>query len=171
MMQMLAAGGMEPLTDHVRQPNEDNPRGYFEFEPVKRTQRDASWVPQASGKAVKVIHALLDFLPDGFEYRVILMKRPMEEILRSQRTMLERSGKAGADIPDDRLTRVFQQQLQKAEERMASRAGFHVLPVAYCDCRERTAETIQAMQQFLGSQLDAARMQAAVDPSLYRPPV
>ena len=41
MMQMLAAGGMELLTDQVRRADEDNPRGYFELEAVKRTRQDA----------------------------------------------------------------------------------------------------------------------------------
>ena len=59
MMQMLAAGGVPVLTDGVRAPDADNPRGYFEFEPVKRTKRDASWVAQARGKAVKVVYPLL----------------------------------------------------------------------------------------------------------------
>ena len=54
MMQMLAAGGMPVLTDGERDPDPDNPRGYFEFAPVKRTAQDARWLAGARGKAVKV---------------------------------------------------------------------------------------------------------------------
>jgi tetratricopeptide (TPR) repeat protein len=36
LMQMLEAGGMTILTDGVREADEDNPRGYFEFESVKK---------------------------------------------------------------------------------------------------------------------------------------
>ena len=35
MMKMLAAGGMEIVTDRKRKADEDNPLGYFEYEKVK----------------------------------------------------------------------------------------------------------------------------------------
>ena len=31
MMKMLEAGGMQVLTDNIRTPDEDNPKGYYEF--------------------------------------------------------------------------------------------------------------------------------------------
>src|SRR5262245_54628326 len=34
-MSMLEAGGLEVITDGVRQPDENNPRGYYEYERVK----------------------------------------------------------------------------------------------------------------------------------------
>ena len=58
MMQMLEAGGIEPLTDGIRSADADNPRGYFELEAVKRTGTDAAWLAQAQGRAVKVIHKI-----------------------------------------------------------------------------------------------------------------
>ncbi|MCX7939873.1 MAG: hypothetical protein N2545_10625, partial [Thermoflexales bacterium] len=36
MMAMLAAGGIPPLTDNIRAPDQNNPKGYYEFERVKR---------------------------------------------------------------------------------------------------------------------------------------
>ena len=36
MMKMLEAGGVDVLVDNIRKPNEDNPRGYYEFERVKK---------------------------------------------------------------------------------------------------------------------------------------
>src|SRR4051812_48441025 len=111
MMQMLAAGGIPPLTDNLRQPDESNPRGYYEFEPVKKLRSDRTWLGQARGKAVKIIHLLLRELPvDGsFRYRVLLMQRPMSEVLSSQRAMLARQGKASAD--DAMLTKIYAAQL------------------------------------------------------------
>src|SRR3569833_79554 len=98
MMQMLAAGGMPMLTDGVRGPDPDNPRGYFAFGPVKRTPQDARWLAGAPGKAVKVVHSLLPALPGGYEYRVLFMLRDMHEVLASQDTMLRRLGRCGADL-------------------------------------------------------------------------
>jgi hypothetical protein len=54
MMQMLAAGGMQVLTDGQRTADQHNPRGYFELGAVKHTRTNHSWLAQAEGKAVKV---------------------------------------------------------------------------------------------------------------------
>ena len=99
MMQMLEAGGVPALTDHVRARDDDNPRGYFELEAVKRTKRDSSWLEAASGRAVKMVHLLLYDLPADRDYQVIFMRRKLEEVVRSQGRMLERRGTRGAAHP------------------------------------------------------------------------
>src|SRR6478736_4419274 len=111
MMQMLAAGGLPILTDNVRAPDESNPRGYLEYEAVKRLRTDHSWLQQARGHAVKIIHLLLRELPiDGrFQYRVLFVERPIAEIIESQQIMVGRAGKAGADPLV--LSKVFLNQL------------------------------------------------------------
>src|SRR5574341_1296340 len=64
MMQMLEAGGMSVLNDAVRQADADNPKGYYEFERVKRLGKgDTAWLPEAHGKVVKVVSPLLQHLP------------------------------------------------------------------------------------------------------------
>ena len=63
MMRMLDAGGLPALTDNIRTADEDNPRGYYEFEPVKKTKEDASWLERAPGKVVKMVYRLLYDLP------------------------------------------------------------------------------------------------------------
>ncbi len=46
MMRMLEAGGVPPLTDGLRAPNEDNPQGYYECERVKKLpEGDVAWLP------------------------------------------------------------------------------------------------------------------------------
>jgi len=56
-MQMIHAGGVEALTDQERQADADNPRGYFEYERVKALRNDKTWLDEAQGKVVKIIHA------------------------------------------------------------------------------------------------------------------
>src|SRR5919205_1058382 len=90
MMQMLHVGGMPLLVDHQRPADADNPNGYWEYEPVKRLQQDNTWMSQAEGKAVKVVSALLQYLPPQHTYKIIFMQRPMPEVLTSQSVMLER---------------------------------------------------------------------------------
>ncbi|MGI8820064.1 MAG: hypothetical protein ACR2ID_04230 [Chthoniobacterales bacterium] len=62
MMEMLAAGGIPPLTDELRPSDESNPRGYFEFDPVKRLRQDQSWLTQASGN--RIIGKFVPWLED-----------------------------------------------------------------------------------------------------------
>src|SRR5215472_13543471 len=87
-MQMLAAGGIPVLSDGMRQPDSDNPRGYYEWEPIKQLPEEPSLIAQAEGRAVKVISSLLLTLPQGHDYRLIFMLRPLDEVLASQAVML-----------------------------------------------------------------------------------
>jgi hypothetical protein len=168
MMQMLAAGGMPVLTDQLRIPDEDNPRGYYEFEPVKTTRQDPSWLTEAPAKAVKMVHLLLYDLPVAYTYRVIFMRRKLDEVLASQRAMLNRQGKQGASLSDDRLGKVFQDQLDKCAEWLRRQTNFSVLYVSYNDLLARPADATAALNQFLDGGLDAGAMTNAVDPSLHR---
>jgi hypothetical protein len=59
MMQMLAAGGMPVLTDSLRRPDIDNPRGYYEWEPAKSLPENPTLIDEAEGKAVKIISQLM----------------------------------------------------------------------------------------------------------------
>ena len=171
MMQMLAAGGIPPMTDEQRAADPSNPRGYLELEAVKKLKLDKSWLPQARGKAVKIIHLLLPELadaPPGLEYRVILMRRPILEIVASQRAMLARQGKASAAVPDAQLARLFSDQLARVERWLEGRAEFRVCPVTYPGLVAQPLETARAVNAFLGGGLDEAAMERAVDPALYR---
>jgi hypothetical protein len=168
MMQMLSAGGMSALTDEKRTADESNPRGYFEFEPVKRLRADQAWLDQARGRVVKIIHLLLRELPvDGrFAYRVIFMKRPLDEILASQRVMLEREGKKSADAA--MLRKVFQQQMADTESFLSTHKSFSYLPVEYHDVVRAPLDSAREIQAFLGCDLDLEAVVRAVDPALYR---
>jgi hypothetical protein len=90
VMQMLAAGGFPVLTDGVRQPDEDNPHGYFEYEPVKRIRERADWFSEAQGKAVKIVAPLLAELPPGLACRILFIERDLDETVASQTRMLAR---------------------------------------------------------------------------------
>ena len=168
MMQMLQAGGMPILTDSRRPPDEDNPRGYFELEAVKRTKQDPSWLRDAAGKAVKVIHLLLPHLPPSHEYRVILMRREMSEILSSQRKMLDRHGRRGADLTDEHLAKVYGDQLETVVTWMRSRPNFVMLEMNYAQLVSDPKKHTGILNAFLGGHLAELPMIAAVDRTLYR---
>ena len=130
-MQMISAGGMEVLTDGVRVADEDNPRGYFEFEAVKRVKNDNSWVVENTGRAVKMIYKLLYDLPTGYHYQIVFMRRAMAEILASQESMLARTGKHGASAPRERLAMIFERQLKDILEFINQSPNFELLEISY----------------------------------------
>jgi hypothetical protein len=168
MMQMLVAGGVPILADDVRQADEDNPQGYHEFAPAKRTKDDASWLQEASGKAVKVIYALLADLSPNYTYRIIFMRRPMQEVLASQQAMLARSGEQGATANLQQLGQVFARELDRIEHWLEQQEHMAVQYVDYHAVLEDPAGQSQAIATFVGSDLDLPAMQACVRPSLYR---
>jgi len=168
MMQMLQAGGMELLTDKLRAADQHNPRGYFEYEAVKHSGTDVSWLGQAGGRAVKVIHLLLRHLPADRQYRVIFMQRDVQEVIASQRAMLKASGRSGAQIPDYKLAAVFEQQLSEVRRWLAERPLFQVLYLNYRDVLSDPSAAAQTLALFLGGTLDASAMAGVVDRTLYR---
>src|SRR2546423_1714967 len=141
MMQMLQAGGMPLLTDDLRPPDTDNPNGYWEYELVKRLQQANSWVPKAEGKAVKVVSALLQYLPPQHTYKIIFMQRPIQEVLASQTVMLERRGGQGGKADDQTLGTVFAQHLDRTEHWLATQKHMMVLPVHYHQTNAHPAAT------------------------------
>ena len=167
LMQMLDAAGYPCLTDGVRKADTDNPRGYFEYEKVKRLRCDCSWLPEAKGKAVKIIVQLIPFLPSQFSYQVILMERDISEVLASQREMLQRQGKSGGNLSDLQLHRIFERQVLEVKGMLAQR-NIPTLGVAYSDALQRPAKIAEKIQTFLGENLDVGAMAAAIDPNLYR---
>jgi predicted AlkP superfamily phosphohydrolase/phosphomutase/tetratricopeptide (TPR) repeat protein len=168
MMRMLAAGGLAPLTDADRAADADNPHGYFEFTPARRLREDVSWLPQAAGRAVKIVAQLLPNLPAGPQYRVVFMRRNLDEILASQDVMLRRQDRAGANLRPETLRAVFMAQIDEVERALASRSGINTLALEYRDAVQSPAAAAARINAFLGGALDEAAMAAVVDPTLWR---
>lgn len=168
MMQMLAAGGLPVLSDGVRVADDDNPRGYYELEAVKRTKDDPSWLEGSNGKVVKMVHALLTDLPTDRPYRVIIMRRKTETILKSQAAMLARLGEEGANLPPEKLAKIYESQLEQVKDYMGRQACFEFIEVWYGAIIEFTRPQIQRIDKFLSGQLDVDAMVNAVEPSLRR---
>ncbi len=169
MMKMLEAGGIPPVTDELREADEDNPKGYYEFERVKQMdQGDTTWVVDARGKVVKVISALLKHLPPGEQYRVVFVRRHMPEILASQRKMLIRRGEDPDKMDDAQMAMLFEKHLKQVDEWINNQPNFRLLYAHYSDILADPRPQIAAINNFLGGNLDTDAMAAAVDPQLYR---
>jgi hypothetical protein len=166
MMQMLTAGGIEIVTDAVRTADCDNPRGYLEFERVKKIKHDSSWLPETRNKAFKMVSQLLYDLPPSERYRVIFMERNLDEVLVSQGKMLERLGRAAA--PREQMRVAFQTHLHRLDSWLSQQPHMRVLRIKYSALVEEPVLEAQRVCEFLERIMDLDAMVSAVDPALYR---
>jgi hypothetical protein len=168
MMKMLEAGGIPPLTDKIRTADEDNPKGYYEFERVKQIEHDQSWLEDAKGKAVKMISALLKHLPQGYTYKVIFMRRQIEEILASQRQMLVRRGEPTDTVSDEKMAELFRGHLKQIQTWIDESPNVEVIYVSYNEILEDPDTHVKRINQFLANTLNVENMVGVVDQRLYR---
>ncbi len=168
MMKMLEAGGIPPLTDKERKADDDNPKGYYEFERVKKLPDDTVWLSEAEGKAVKVISQLLKHLPDHYEYRVIFMQRNLDEILASQKKMLVRRGEDPNKVSDEELAGLFAKHLQQVMAWLQTQTNVKTLFVNYAEMLSYPLDNVEKVNRFFGGKLDSQAMVEVVDPTLYR---
>jgi ABC-type nitrate/sulfonate/bicarbonate transport system substrate-binding protein len=168
MMKMLAAGGLEPLTDNIRAADDDNPLGYFEFERVKQIEQDKTWLEDARGRAVKLISALLKHLPPTHNYKVIFMRRAMAEVLASQRQMLLRRGEPGDAVPDDKMAALFDKHVAQVESWLAAQPNIETIYVSYNEVMKEARPHAERINSFLGGSLNVDAMTKVADRTLYR---
>ncbi len=168
MMKMLEAGGLTTLVDHVRQADEDNPRGYYEFEPVKNTRDDPSWLKNATGKVVKMVYRLLYDLPPDYQYRAIFMNRKLPEIFASQQAMLKRNNENITDITPEEFESLFQTEINNTKSWLEQQPNISCIDVHYNHILHDPLPHIQTICNFLDGQLDLDAMKQVVEPALYR---
>jgi sulfotransferase family protein len=169
LMKMLDAGGLSVMTDGQRTADEDNPKGYFEVERIKGLAKDSDrrWLAGARGKGIKVISYLLRSLPAQYNYRVVFIRRDIEEVLASQNKMLARRGEKD-DTPPERMREVFAKDVSRAQEMLAREPQFETLEVQYSAILAHPLEEARRIAGFVGGGLDVEAMATAVDPELYR---
>ena len=169
MMKMLEAGGIPPLTDKIRTADDDNPKGYYEFERVKQMDKgDTAWMADAEGKSVKVISQLLRYMPPGHEYKVIFMRRNMSEILASQKKMLINRGEDPDQAPDEEISALFEKHLNSVMDWMAAQPNVSVIYIHYSDMLANPVPLVAQLNEFLFFYMDIEAMAEVVDPNLYR---
>ena len=170
LMQMLEKGGLPIVTDQVRTPDEDNPKGYHEFERIKELDktRDKSWLKNYRGQVIKTISFLLQDLPLDLNYHVLFMRRNIDEVLRSQNKMLERRGAAGTVVSDEKMRQNYELHLRKVYYRLGRVPNFRVLYLDYHEVVQDPLREARRISAFLGRRLSPEAMAGAVESSLYR---
>lgn len=168
MMRMLAEGGLPVLTDELRRPDDDNPNGYFELEVVRQLKEgNAHWLSDANGKAVKVISALLEYLPQDHYYKIIFMERDPKETLVSQKKMLDHRGQE-SNLTDEEMEQQFQKHLAAMRPWLVRQPNMDVLYVNYNALLGEPEAFCDRIAEFLGTPLNQSHMLAVPDNQLYR---
>jgi hypothetical protein len=168
MMQMLDAGGLPVLSDGERKADTDNPKGYLEWERIKQLPKNPSLIAEAEGKVVKVISQLLLSLPSDHEYRIVLMQRPLPEVLKSQDEMLRRRGNADLVADNSAFEEFFHRHLVEVNQWLASHTNMQVARVHYHRVLREPKVVAEEVAAFLESPLDINAMVGQVDGNLYR---
>lgn len=168
-MKMLEAGGLEVVVDGIREADEDNPKGYYEDERVKDLgeMADKAWLRGARGRVIKVISYLLKDLPKDNNYRVLFMRRKLEEVLASQKKMLERRDEAN-ETSDERMMEIYENHLWRVGYLIRHNTHLEVLDVDYKAALGDPQAAAERIRDFVGLPLDVDKMAGVVDPTLYR---
>lgn len=170
MMNMLTAADLEIISDRVRTADEDNPKGYFEDERVKDLEKneDRSWLRDCRGKVVKIISFLLKDLPADNRYKVIFMRRDLNEVMASQNKMLLRRGESVDESSNQKMIELYKNHLQKSDFFLKSRPFIEYVDIEYRAAVADPRAQAERVAGFLELDLDVDRMVQAVDPTLYR---
>ncbi len=168
LMQMLAAGGVPPLTDARRAADENNPKGYLELEAVKKLTTDPTALDAGHAHAVKVVAMLLPHLPRDHRYFVLFLHRDLQEVIASQRQMIRRMGKPAVPLGDDQLRAALEGQVRRSLAWCQQTSGVELRELQHRDLCLRPEVAIETIVDFLGPGLDREAMQAVPDPTLYR---
>ena len=170
LMKMLDAGGMEIMTDSERTADIDNPKGYFEYERVKDLEKetDKSYIREGRGKVLKVISFLIKDLPDDNDYRVIFMRRNLDEVLASQNKMIQRLGTEDSTAAEEAMKEAYRNDIVRTRLLCKNRPNFELIEINYKNTIGDPVATAHSVNAFVGGHLDETAMREAVDSSLYR---
>ena len=172
MMQMLEAGGLPPKTDGERRADADNPRGYYEWEAIKRLANEPTILdePGLEGHAIKAVSMMLGNLPMNHEYRIIFMIRPVEEVVASQSAMIERLKTEGAEMDERQLEQGLASHRDAVLRWLKSHQRAKFIEIDYPSLVKSPDEPIARIAEFIGPERlpHPERMRAVIDNSLYR---
>ncbi len=170
IMKMLDRGNMPLLIDHIRKPDVDNPKGYYEFERVKDLEHDNTWLKMARGKAVKIVSPLLQHLimDATYRYKIIFMLRNLDEIIASQKKMADRLNESEDRIRDNILKQNYTRHIEEVRRWLEQNENMDFMYLNYKDVIYNPIPTSEDINAFLGLDLNTREMSMVADNSLYR---
>ena len=120
-----------------------------------------------NGRVLKLVAQLLPFLPPGLEYRIVFMERSLDEVLSSQRVMLDRHGRKGAALETGQLKAAYERQLALVTESL-QRLNLPVQRINHRDAIADPSGIARCVADFLALPLSVGAMADVVEPSLHR---
>ena len=163
MMQILNKSNLEILSDGVRESDINNPEGYYELEAVKGIVKDNSFLKNAYGKVVKIVAPLPMFLDKTLNYKVIFMRREIEEILRSQEKMLNKDQTSERE----KFRTIYEMHLKKTYQFFVSN-NIPYLDISYKELIQNPENELEKIIAFLEIDANWQDLASAVNLSLYR---
>jgi len=163
MMQILSKCNIEILSDSIRQKDISNPEGYFELEAVKGIVRDNSFLKSALGKAVKIVVPLPIYFDKSLKYRVIFMRRDIEEVLRSQEKMLNKN----QDSEREKFRTIYEIHLKKTYQFFKSN-NIDFIDVSYRNLLTNEEDELSKIFKFLNISASIEDTKGAIRKDLYR---
>ena len=170
MMQILQASGVNIFSDAVRTADNNNLKGYYEHEAIKSLAQNNEIISEVdSGAAIKVISPLLKYLPRGYSYKVIYMRRNLNEVLTSQNKMIDRLGTSESNSKDNEsLYQSFDHMNEHVLRFITKADNMDCLNVDYNLLVAGDKRFASVLSSYLGKNMNADVINAVIDPSLYR---
>jgi hypothetical protein len=180
-MRMLESCGIPIIQDGFKQPDENNPHGYYETRDVYSIHnQNLSVLDNSDGKAVKILPpTIVRHLPDDRQFKTIFLLRDPLEVSKSfYKYYVHRSTLRGNPITEteeEHLTHFIPDHLRRisiAKEWVNTHSNFDVLWVEHNSLMNTPLVETTRICQFLSADFpqytyDAAAMAALVDLNLY----
>jgi hypothetical protein len=163
MMQILDRAGIPILQDGKRESDISNPKGYYELEAVKGIVQDNSFLDGAEGQAVKIVAPLPLHMNTSNNYRVIFMRRDLEEILKSQEKMLNKDQTSERE----KYRTIYEFHLKKTY-RFFKEHNIPFMDVSYNELMGEPEEVLRSVVDFINVDANPAELAEVVSPDLYR---
>ena len=163
MMQLFHKAGKPILHDGKRESDVSNPEGYFELEAVKGIVTDNSFLSDANDKVVKIVAPLPVYMNTKHDYRVVFMRRDIDEILRSQEKMLVRDQTSERE----KFRTIYEFHLKKTY-RFLRENNIPYIDINYNELMNDPEKVIGELIEFCGLNTATEDLASVVKPELYR---
>ena len=163
MMQLLNKSSLEILSDGIRQKDVSNPEGYYELEAVKGIVRDNSFLKDATGKVVKIVAPLPVYLDKSLDYRIVFMRREIEEVLRSQEKMLNKDQASERE----KFRTIYEMHLKKTYHFFESNS-IPYIDIQYKQLLNESEQELKRLINFLELSTPIEELLSVIKVDLYR---
>lgn len=167
-MQLLEASSIEVFSDKIRVADENNPKGYYEYEPVKQLHKKNQWLDDSKNKALKVVLPHIFKLPKRYKYKVVHMYRKVDDVLISQELMKKRLNPGYKTQYNFGLYQKFENELERLKKWYQSQPNVECLVLDYDQVVNKPELAAEKILQFTKVSTSIEQVASVVETSLQR---